>query len=149
MSLTLQEQIAADTLGVFLNTDTSSVGGQQSFAQQVWHWPGGDESKSVKVPAVVIEDELEGTNQVEGDGREFHTEQGVRNRKTITLHLDRSVPVAETDGKGSHSAFVVQYADGEEALYHAKRIIGRDAAMQRVSCVKVEKHLTRKQRMRG
>ena len=149
MPNSLLQQIAADATAVFLATGTSTVAGNSSFATEIKHWPAGESDNEEAIPAVVIEDDLEGNNQVDGDGRAMHNEHGLRIRESLDIHVSADVDVCPPDGKRGGSIFLVDDNDGNPVAYHAKRLLSRDGGLQRWICTRVSKKITRSQRERG
>ena len=113
---------------------TSSVYG---FAKKVYHVPGGVAASRVELNAVVYWDSEEGQNNVRADGRAVNQDRGRAVRSSIVLEMASSINVSD-DGRDYFE--VIDPVSGEWLRFSVKRILGRDAGMQSVLCVRMVEH---------
>lgn len=125
MTTTVSSLTVSDASGVFLNTD--------DFAESCTLYPGGDRHRSTSFTGQVFRDDEEGTREVHGDGVVLNQEQGERVRRSITIDCLATLDIDDTRDPPD----LVKTSAGE--VFVVKRILGRDSAMQRVRCVRVDK----------
>lgn len=133
MSLTLKQQIDADTTPVFLQTD--------EFAEDVTHYAAGNLSAPATVQAVVDRDEEASGGVGSGEGADFDTASRVRLRRNAILELAASVVVTERSGTHQASPSLWEF-DGFR--WTTVRILSRDDSMQSVLVSRSDKIATRR-----
>lgn len=137
--MTLEEIMNDDVETVFLNTD--------EFAKEIDWLPLHNEANRTTILGVFIQDRLEGTREVMGDGVVLHLEEGQRIRESGTLETSSEYSFNAPIGDGSRlqDAFEI---DGEKWLL--KRIMGRDkGGMQALRLVKAKENVVRRGTKRG
>lgn len=142
--MTLKELMAADALpgGVFLPLDDDDL--PSDFNELVWFYPEWSEGNKVQINAVVVYDHLEGTREVHGDGVVFERSDDRSLRESIIIECQSSVAVRTEQTKDNPDGFRVG-----EVMYVAKRILGKDADMQSVLCIRGQGQDVRTKRKLG
>lgn len=120
---TLASILVSDASSVFLNTD--------DFAESCILYPGGDPNLAETFTGQVFRDDEEGTREVLGDGVVRDQDGGDRLRRSITI--DCLATVGFDDTRDPRDKVKV----GTETFVLI-RIMGRDSAMQRVRCARVD-----------
>lgn len=127
-----------DVTDVFMNTDEHA---------EEWTWyPKSVVADAIPVRVVPSLAQLEGTREVQGDGRLLEQDAGTRLRESPQIEISSDYDITESDGKGH---VFDQFKDRAGRIWNAKRVIGRDHAMQRVLVVRATEKVTRYQRRRG
>ena len=101
----------ADRDAVFLNTS--------EFAEQITLYPKGNVDLAEDITAVVNNDKLIGTNEVDGDGVTPESKSGSRIRETMHLHISATITIDDRD------RFLVQ---GKNV--GLRRVLSNDGHMQ-------------------
>lgn len=108
-----QDLLAADRDAVFLNLD--------EFAISVTHLPLGNTSGESTVIAVVEQEKLQGTNEIDGDGVRPDTHKGTRIRESTVIQITAELAIDDRD------RFIIA---GKNV--GVKRVLATDGVMQRV-----------------
>lgn len=142
--MTLKTQMTADAAagGVFLPLDDD--GNPSDFNELVWFYPQWSENDKEQVNAVVVNDHLEGTREVHGDGVVFERPEDVALRESIVIECPASVNVRTEQTKENPDGFKVG-----DVMYVVKRITGRDDEMQSVLCIRRQPRDVRASRKHG
>lgn len=136
--MTVKTFMAADVDTVLLNTDEMA---------ETWdYYPRGHAPDKTQVKVIPVPDRLDGTREVTGDGRVLHGEKGDKIRESQLLEMPAAVTITPTRGTGDEQDYFVNPA-GE--VWFAKRVIGIDADMQTVLCVRTIGLTTRRGQRRG
>jgi len=135
---TLQSEITAEVESVFLDAT-------DGFAITITHYPLGVKANLNTLYAVWVEDELEGTNEVAGDGGILHTEDTEQIRRSGKIECGNKY----IDGTAITFTDLSDSFQINSEMWYAKRIISKDADMQTVRVIRTDKRRTRKQRRRG
>jgi hypothetical protein len=122
---------------------TSPVAG---FGELVWHIPGGMFEQRVQYNAVVDWDAEEGQNNVRGDGRVINQDRGRATRQSVVIEIASTVQVSEN---GKDQFQVTDPVSEELVTLGVKRIIGRDAGLQSVLCIRTTEHQAQTARRLG
>lgn len=136
--MTLKEQIAADTEGVFLNED--------DFAEAGKFFPGGDRNFASSEDVVAVVDREAGEQPTERLGFSGQGEFGQEKRSHATVEVPASLVVDDQATPAGYFQFTV---NGEEERWVVKRVLGSDEAMQTILCVRTDKVTERRPRKRG
>jgi hypothetical protein len=132
-------QAIKDLNAIFVNAESG-------FAETVYHIPGGVSDDRVELLGVVDWDAEEGQNNVRGDGRVINQDRGRSTRQSCMIELPSSVLVRET---GRDQFEVMDPVTETLVLMGVKRIIGRDAGMQTVLCIRTTEHSAQTARRLG
>lgn len=108
---------------VFLNTNAGP-------AQDIIFAPRGKWDEAFITRAVVIGDQLQGSNEVQGDGVVLNKPDGSTERETIRVELCIKLKIEAQDPINPDQIKV----DG--VIYAAKRVLGRDRGTQTVLFVR-------------
>lgn len=134
---TLKQEIAADVTNVFFDED--------EFAEDADFYPAGVAADKVNTTVIVHHDDKEGSREVPGDGRVLERDTGRKIRRSVQMDVPASLAVSDT--REGDKDMIKLTTSGE--IYYVKRIVGRDADVLTLLCVRTNDVLDRRSARRG
>lgn len=139
MAPTLKSVMTSDAAagGVWLPVD--SDGATTGFNELGWFYPEGNFENRVQINMLVDQSGLAGTNESAGDGVILDRPAGESDRESIKIDLPSSVSIRRN--QLPHAQDIIETAAGLH--FKVQRIIGWDADMQTVLCVRQQRKRVR------